>query len=89
MIEENRQLVTMNRLSVRNNRLKFETAGNSPIILEEIHRIIKENQINKGKPEVVNMWPVGLANTRISTAYAKNLHGQCSPFIAQVVVPIN
>ena len=38
----------MNRLSSRNNQLKFETAGNLPIILEEFIEIypnlIKENR---------------------------------------------
>ena len=37
MIGENRQLVTNKpRLSLKNNRLKFKTAGNLPIISEEI-----------------------------------------------------
>jgi hypothetical protein len=36
MIGEYRQLILqMNRLSLRNNRLKFTTAGKLPIILEE------------------------------------------------------
>ena len=35
MIGENRQLLQMNRLSLRNSRLKFKTAGKSLIILEE------------------------------------------------------
>ena len=35
MIGENRQLVTDDRLSLRNNRLKFKTAGKLPVILEE------------------------------------------------------
>ena len=35
MIGENRQLVTDEPVSLRNNRLKFKTAGKLPIILEE------------------------------------------------------
>ena len=35
MIGENRQLVKMNQLSLINNRLKFKTAGELPIVLEE------------------------------------------------------
>jgi len=35
MIEEKRQLVQMNQLSLRNNRLKFKTAGKLPIVLKE------------------------------------------------------
>ena len=35
MIEENWQLVQVNRLSLRNNRLKSKTARKSHIILEE------------------------------------------------------
>ena len=37
MIGENRQLVTNERrLSLKNNQSKFKTAGDLPIILEEI-----------------------------------------------------
>ena len=43
----------MNRLSLRNNQLKFKIAGESPIILEEF--IEYYTQFNKGKPEDVNM----------------------------------
>ena len=42
----------MNRLSLRNNRLKFETAGKLPIIVEEY---VEYPQFNKGKPDGVNM----------------------------------
>ena len=42
----------MNRLSLRNNRLKFKTAGKLPNVLEEP---IEYTQFNKGKPEAVNM----------------------------------
>jgi hypothetical protein len=35
MIGENRQLVTNEPVDLRNNRLKFKTAGELPIILEE------------------------------------------------------
>ena len=42
----------MNRLSSINNRLKFNIAGYLPIILEEF---IEYTQINKGKPEDVNI----------------------------------
>ena len=56
----------MNRqLSLRINMLKFKTAWKLPIILEESMEYAP--QFNKGKPEDVNMQPVGLANTRIST----------------------
>ena len=34
MIGENRQLVQMNRLGLRNNRLKCKIVGELPIILE-------------------------------------------------------
>jgi hypothetical protein len=59
----------MNQLSLRNNQLKFiETARKLPIILL---KFLEEHipQFNKGKPEDVNMYPVGLANTGISTNY--------------------
>ena len=45
-IGENQQLVQMNRLSLRNNWLKFKIVGKSPITLEEFIDIlnsIKEN----------------------------------------------
>jgi hypothetical protein len=58
----------MNRLSLRNNRLKFKTVGRLPTILEKF-RGIYPKCFNKGKPKDVNMYPVGLANTRISTDY--------------------
>ena len=32
----NRQLVTVDRLSLRNNQLKLKTSGELPIILEEV-----------------------------------------------------
>ena len=35
MIGENRQLLQMNRLGLRNKRLKFKIAGKLPISLEE------------------------------------------------------
>jgi hypothetical protein len=34
-LRKNRQLVQMNQLSLRKNRLKLETSGELPIILEE------------------------------------------------------
>ena len=72
MIGENQDLILqMNWLSLRNNRLKFKTAGKLPIILEEF--IEEYNQFSKGKPNDVNMKPVGLANTRISTIYAQKI----------------
>ena len=40
----------VNRLSLRNNQLKFKTAGKLPIILEEFR-----GDFNKGKSEDVNM----------------------------------
>ena len=52
MIGGNWQL-QMHRLSLRNNRLKFKTAGKLPIILEE--SIEYTTRFNKGKPEDVNM----------------------------------
>ena len=42
----------MNRLSLRNKRLKFKSAGKLLIILEEF---IEYTQINKGKQEDVNI----------------------------------
>ena len=46
-------LLQMNRLSLRKNRLKFKIAfWKLPIILEEF---IEYTQFNKGKPEDVNM----------------------------------
>ena len=44
----------MHRSSLRNNRLKLETAGELPIILEEFLEYTIP-QINKGEPEHVNM----------------------------------
>jgi hypothetical protein len=41
----------MNRLSLRNNQLKFQAAEELPIILEGF---IKYTQFNKVKPEDVN-----------------------------------
>ena len=54
MIGENRQLVTDEpvKLSLRNNRFKFKTAGKLPVILEEF---IEYTQFNEGKLEDVNM----------------------------------
>ena len=51
MIGENRQLITMNRLSLKNNRFKFKTAGTLPIILKE--SVEEYTQINKEKMEDV------------------------------------
>jgi hypothetical protein len=45
-------MIGENRLSLRNKRLKFKTAGKSPINLEES---MKYPLFNKGKPEVVNV----------------------------------
>ena len=59
----------MNRLSLRNNRLKFKSAGKLPIILEEFieytSNLIKENR----RMSTCN-W-LDFVNTRISTDYAK------------------
>ena len=46
-------------------------------ILQEIYQSFKINledipQISKENLKDVNMWPVGLGNTRISTGYAHN-----------------
>ena len=41
---------TCNRMSLRNNRLKFMTAGKLPVILEGS---IEYTHFNKGKPEDV------------------------------------
>ena len=58
----------MNRLSLRNNPFKFKTWGELLINLEEC---MEMPQINIVKSKDVNMWPVRLANTRISTDYAQ------------------
>ena len=42
----------MNRLSLKDNWLKFKTAGTLPIILGEF---MEYTQLNEGKPEDVNM----------------------------------
>jgi len=42
----------MDRLGLKNNQLKFKTAGKSPIVLEEF---IKYTPFHKGTPEDVNM----------------------------------
>jgi hypothetical protein len=47
----------------------LETAGELPNILKE--SIEEYTQFIKGKPKDVNMQPVGLANTRISTDCAQ------------------
>jgi hypothetical protein len=52
-------------LTSRNNRLKFKTSGGLPRNLGNIPQIIVE------KPKDVSMYPVGLANTSISTNYAQ------------------
>ena len=54
MTEENRQLVTNDRLSKRNNQLKFKTVGKLLIILEIIYRTYIP-QFNTGKPKDVDM----------------------------------
>ena len=48
----------MNWLSLKHNRLTFKTAGQLPFILMES---IEYTHFKKGKPEDVNMLPVGLA----------------------------
>ena len=58
-------MIGENRLSFRNYWLKFKFAGKVPIILEESMEYI--SQSNKGKPKDVNMYPVWLGKTRIST----------------------
>ena len=73
----------MHQLSLRNNRLKFKTAGKSLIILEEF---IENTPINKGKPEDVNMQPVELVNAIISTDYAQKF--PLSPLFTQPLVRI-
>ena len=45
----------MNRLSLRNNRLKFKGAGKLPSILEAFIEYGTLPQFNKGRPEDVNM----------------------------------
>jgi hypothetical protein len=62
----------MNQLSLRNNRLKSRTAGKSPIISEEFDEY---TPIQLRKPKDVSLYPVGLANTRISTDYAQKSPG--------------
>jgi hypothetical protein len=66
----------MNRLSLRNNRLKLETLGELQIILEE--SIVEYIQMNKAKLEDVNMYPVGFRITRILTDYVQKLPGHWS-----------
>ena len=58
----------MNRLSLRNNQLKFKTSGQLPMVLEESMEDIS-NQSRE--TERSHMYPLGLGNTRISTAYAQ------------------
>jgi len=50
--------------------LKFKTAGKLTIILEEFYRIYP-NLIKENRRMQINMSPVGLASTRISTDYAQ------------------
>ena len=42
----------MNRLILRNNRLKFKTSGKLPIILDES---VEYTEFSKEKPKDVNM----------------------------------
>ena len=53
VIGENRQLVyrQLNRLGLRNNRMKFKTEGDLPTVFEEF---IEHTHINKGKQEDFN-----------------------------------
>ena len=61
----------MKRLSLKSNWLKFKTSGKVLIGLEEFTEYIP--QFNTEKLKDINMKPVGLGNTRIST----NLPGHC------------
>ena len=54
----------MNRLSSRNNRLKFKTLGNSPIILKESTHYSIPQFIGE-KPKDVYTEPVGLGNIKL------------------------
>jgi hypothetical protein len=63
-------LAPMNRLSLRNNWLKFETSGKSLTILEGFDGIY--SNLIKGKLKDANIQPIGLGNTRILTGYAQN-----------------
>ena len=56
MIGENQQLVTMNRLSLRNNRLKFKIAGKLPIILEDSIKYTLFQESKTGGCEHVTGW---------------------------------
>ena len=56
MIGDNRQLVTMNRLSLRNNGLKLTTAGKLPTILEESIEYTPIQQRKTGGCEHVTGW---------------------------------
>ena len=63
MIGENRQLVTNEPVEVQDCRE----------ITDHLWGTYNIPKFSKEKPEDVNRLPVGLANTRISTGYAKNL----------------
>ena len=60
----------MNRLNLRNNRLKSKTTRKIPII-SEFTDLQNIPQFKKRKPESVNMPPLILANTKISAGYAQ------------------
>ena len=59
----------MNRLSLRNNWLKFKTSGKLPIISRGIYEIRLKLVKKNGKLTTCNR--LGFGNTRISTNYAQ------------------
>jgi hypothetical protein len=69
----------MNRLSLRNGWFTFKT---SRIITDRFrgNYVIFLNLANKIKPKDVNMKPVGLENTRISTGYGQKFPRTLSDF---------
>ena len=72
MIGENRQLVTNEPLSLRNNRLKFKTAGQAPVILEE--SVEGKPQFNKGLDlQTLGSQPVNLLCPKIFSITAWHL----------------
>jgi hypothetical protein len=58
-----------NWLSLRNNRLKFKTAGKLPVVLEEL--VEYAPPFYREKLKMSTMEPVGLGSTGMSTDYAQ------------------
>ena len=70
MIGKNWHLVTYDPVEFENEPVEVQDYRKNTDHFRGIYRIYP--QFNKGKPEDVNMQPVGLGNTRISTGYAQN-----------------